>query len=360
MINELICIESPSNEHLANLHKNTKELSIIKYIEADNGLQIPTLPYLIELSVYDSDLTSLKLFENLENIEKLVIENCINLRSINISSFKKLKHLIIRDCLNLKNIDGLINSESNVYELILENTSIEITPGATNESVEDLYISTIEKESCLSIDNLIKVFPNLRFLEITEYSSIIDFKEFKNSQIEGIIINCPSSQEDYIIDFIDNIKHLKYLKSLDIEFIELSEKILEKISEITQLRHLGLDACQIENISFLSILVNLESISLVDNKIEDISVFSKLTKLFDIDLSRNSIKNIEPLNVFKSLNTLCLDYNDIINFNPILQTILNSQTRFEWDSITFSNNPGSCDFNSLLAVNDVHYKSKPV
>ena len=98
----------------------------------------------------------------------------------------------------------------------------------------------------------------------------------------------------------------------------------KSISDITGLEYCGnltmLDlGCnyRIFDISPLSSLTNLTTLSLSHNKISDISPLSSLTNLTTLDLLYNEISDISPLSSLTNLTTLVLTYNEISDISPL-------------------------------------------
>jgi len=74
---------------------------------------------------------------------------------------------------------------------------------------------------------------------------------------------------------------------------------------------LSLDFNQISDISPLSGMTNLTSLSLDSNQISDISLFSGMTNLTDLSLDFNQISDISPLSGMINFTSLSLDSNQI-------------------------------------------------
>lgn len=71
------------------------------------------------------------------------------------------------------------------------------------------------------------------------------------------------------------------------------------------------------DLSEVTRLYSLTSLSLADNDIRDFSGLSSLGGLMYLDLSRNSITDISAVSSFTSLRTLILDGNRISDFSPV-------------------------------------------
>jgi hypothetical protein len=99
----------------------------------------------------------------------------------------------------------------------------------------------------------------------------------------------------------------------DYESIIIDSEIsnLSGLSELTNLTSLSLDSNNVSDISSLSELTNLIHIGLRDNNISDISELSELTNLFRLKLSSNNISDISALSELMNLTELYLGDNNI-------------------------------------------------
>lgn len=103
-----------------------------------------------------------------------------------------------------------------------------------------------------------------------------------------------------------------------------SIKSLEGIQYCTNLKYLSMSLEDIENITPLANLTNLEWLDLDQNwKISDINPLKNLTKLKHLNLDGNLISDIIPLVNLSNLNYLNIMYNeDIIDISPIENILL--------------------------------------
>ena len=106
-----------------------------------------------------------------------------------------------------------------------------------------------------------------------------------------------------------------------VKLLELSAKNIKQLSGLeyfTNLETLYLDSSQISDISVLSGLMNLQSLSLdYLNQISDISVLSGLTKLQTLSLAFNPISDISALSGLTKLQTLSLAFNPISDISAL-------------------------------------------
>ena len=86
---------------------------------------------------------------------------------------------------------------------------------------------------------------------------------------------------------------------------------ISHLSDLTELRFLGLDHNKITDLSPLSKFTNLTTLWFRYNKITDLTPLSKLTKLTKLELSYNQITDLTPLSKLSNLTELRLQRNKI-------------------------------------------------
>lgn len=158
--------------------------------------------------------------------------------------------------------------------------------------------------------------------------------------IETLCIDYCTASE---LNFLSGMRDLKTLA------FNISQVDLTGIGALTNLIHLSLDVCNIDDISPLSGLVNLQSLYSRRNYISDLSPLSGLTQLADLsiinyndptedelpwqltdltplanltnlrslDLSQNRISDLTPLANLTNLTTLNLSANKITDISPL-------------------------------------------
>ena len=92
---------------------------------------------------------------------------------------------------------------------------------------------------------------------------------------------------------------------------------LSPLSNLTSLRTLSLHDNSISDVSPLSGLTNLIMLNLYDNSISDVSSLSGLTRLKVLMLSKNSISDVSSLSNLTRLRTLMLQRNNISDVSPL-------------------------------------------
>ena len=121
---------------------------------------------------------------------------------------------------------------------------------------------------------------------------------------------------------------LSTIDTLDISHVEISD--LSILSGMTNLKSLSAYDNNITDVSPLVPLDRMEELYLVSNKISDISPLLALRQLSVLRLDGNQIESIDILPKLKRLNRLGLDGNQIRDFTPIgkLDDIQSLNTNF--------------------------------
>ena len=110
---------------------------------------------------------------------------------------------------------------------------------------------------------------------------------------------------------------LPLTRTLDISHVNISD--LTILSGMTNLKSLSAYDNDITDVSPLASLDRMEELYLVSNKIKDISPLLALRQLSVLRLDGNQVESIEILPKLKRLNRLGLDGNKIRDFTPIQQ-----------------------------------------
>lgn len=120
---------------------------------------------------------------------------------------------------------------------------------------------------------------------------------------------------DQAVESLRGLEYATNLTTLKISNDGQSNPIydLSPLSGLTKLTTLSIANSDISDISPLTNLVNLTDLNLSSNNINDVSSLSKLTKLASLDLSHNQIDDISSLGNLTSLESLKLDSNDLLD-----------------------------------------------
>jgi len=176
-------------------------------------------------------------------------------------------------------------------------------------------------------------FISIIFVPITMAGEPVHFHDqrLKTAVEEKLGVSNPTSADmlnltELNVGLINNLiglEHAKNLSSLRIihqkPLIPLDITVL---SSLTNLHTLSLAYCSIEDISALSSLVNLRSLDLTQNQIGDLSALSSLVNLSTLDLGVNHrVKDVSPLSAMKNLTNLNLHNNRVSDISPLASLI---------------------------------------
>ena len=89
-------------------------------------------------------------------------------------------------------------------------------------------------------------------------------------------------------------------------------------SNFSTIKVLDLDRNKISKIDYLSLLKQLEHLSLEQNNLIDISVIGQFANLKFLNLNANQIDNIDVIEQLDYLNWLNLSGNNILDLTPIV------------------------------------------
>ena len=124
---------------------------------------------------------------------------------------------------------------------------------------------------------------------------------------------------------LTGLEHATNLQRLDLGYVRVNDELvnsndisnLSPLSNLTKLTSLSLSDNSISDISALSNLTNLTWLGLWENSISDISALSNLTNLTVLGLNRNSISDISALSNLTNLDRLYLWGNSISSISPL-------------------------------------------
>ena len=131
----------------------------------------------------------------------------------------------------------------------------------------------------------------------------------------------------------NNIEDISPLEDLtQLEFFDLSCNPITDISSLhslTSLTHLYLTDCSVKDLSPVYGLSSLEALYVSDNGISEINGVSKLKKLREIDVTANGLVDVSFIGELKKLEIICLSDNHIKNLNFLRSHTQNRITRLE-------------------------------
>src|SRR6056297_1757674 len=159
--------------------------------------------------------------------------------------------------------------------------------------------------------------------------------EIYESDVEEIISLTATSSN------IDNLSGIEYL--INLEYLDLWDNQVSDISplsNLTNLTSLNFESNQVSDISPLSNLTNLTHLYFGNNQVSDISPLSNLTNLIHLHLSNNQVSDISPLSNLTNLTLLEFCDNQVSEISP-LSNLTNLTT------LCFGNNQVS-DISALV------------
>jgi Leucine-rich repeat (LRR) protein len=255
------------------------------------------------------------------------LEYCVNLESLSISYFgdnpdisalsglTKLTSLALSTSgdTDLTPISNLINLNS------LEISSldpIDISPILTLPNITEL---SLDWPTSLDITCL-QAFPQLTSLTLYADRDIADLTPLTNLNLTKLVLSASVSD-------ISPLSLLSNLQSLTLSDLSITD--ISPLTELHQLEYLYLEIHRDADFSPLSQLNSLKSLILSRHHISDLSMLSELTNLEFLVLDRNDISDITPISGLTKLTHLELDFNDITDLTP-----LHSLTELQYLSIS--------------------------
>lgn len=186
-------------------------------------------------------------------------------------------------------------------------------------NIEIGYITKAEAASITELDlskagvedfsELVKL-PSLHSLDLSDnhYSEII--------LPEGLKLEALNISGNRISDlsFLSSLHTLKTLTAEDNLIKDISP-----LSGLTALTSINLNGNLIRDIAPIASLAELEELSVSNNRLIDISPVSQLTALKALDLSNNQISDISPINTLTTLESLNLNRNPFKDLSPIAE-----------------------------------------
>lgn len=162
-------------------------------------------------------------------------------------------------------------------------------------------------------------FPNIAISnDYTDSVSTDSESILNNTQASAPIENTPNiSTSTKKVAINGKTYDVQSTETLELEFKELSNRDVENIGELVNLRELKLNCCNINDTSFLANLTNLTLLEFNDYNITDISTLANLTKLTSLKIGGDKITDISPLANLTNLTTLYVSGDEISNLSPL-------------------------------------------
>ncbi|MDV2582739.1 leucine-rich repeat domain-containing protein [Alkalibacillus haloalkaliphilus] len=293
--------------------------------------------HILGRAVTKDDLKDLKKLEfisgSVTSLEGL--EHAQGLESIRLKLNESIDLSILEDLPNLTNLN--IN-ESDFDSDILRDL----------DHLKGLAISNTEINDYSFLEELTDL--ELLALSSTGLDNLKPITHLENLNTLSVVNN-PDSNESNYIDDISPLSELGHLTSLTIVGHQVND--LSPISNLEQLNSIVLNRNHIEDLSPLESLTNLRSITLDDNQINDLTPLSNLNSLENISLNQNEITdasilgNLENMNYIRVADNELEDVDFVEKFNE-LEAFIASNNHIE----TFPNfNVNNGDFILNLSHN---------
>ena len=273
-------------ETIANLPKAVK-------VEIDYGNQ------------YISDFTPLSKLKNLEYFSA---------KSLRKSRDRRIDISVLKDNKALK--------ELNLYGTKVEGENALLSLSRLVHL--NFYMSYIKDISC------IKGMPNLEVLDLYACKDVVDYSPLKYApklkHLNLYMHTAPRNQFAYL-------KFLVSLESIWLHFTKITN--LNFLKNCKKMRKIKARWCrQLQDISAVKNMPDLEELSVGDSKVTDISALENLKKLRYVGLSRTKIDSISALKNCENLRRLDISNTEVDDLSPLkncanLNSINISETRIQ-------------------------------
>ena len=130
---------------------------------------------------------------------------------------------------------------------------------------------------------------------------------------------------DRQLDTLSFLSSMNQLEELKLTGCRLPDAELTQIAALPELRRLTLNNCGLSTISNLSGANNLTYIDLGNNTLRHLDPLSGMTYLSEIDLQHNALSSLGALSGLTGLQKLNVSYNSITDLSP-----LTGCTKLEW------------------------------
>ncbi len=162
------------------------------------------------------------------------------------------------------------------------------------------------------------VFDEPLYAEDVAEVEVLELRERDIRALVGLEVFTGLRYLDLIGNEINDVSLLSSLPQLEELFLNGNNiSDISSLFSLTRLRLLDLGGNNISDISSLSLLTQLEELFLYNNDISDISSLSSLTHLHLLDLSGNHFSNVSRLSSLQQLEELFLAENVISDVSPL-------------------------------------------
>lgn len=284
---------------------------------------------LITLNLSKNTITDVSDLSNLTNLKTLnlsnnTINNMNNIRSLtaltnlNLNSNKISDITAVSSLVNLQTLDVSNNAISTAVAVrALQNlTSLNVSQNSSLGNLSDVLMSqlTVLNISSTAITNI---------ENITNCSNLVELN-ISNNNISSL---SPLFETEKVGS--DTVAILRNLQKLDVGYTTRSGLTFSNLKKITELRELYAQGNELSSVSGIAEMGNLEYVNLDDNAIENIGPFRttttqngiEITKdlltATQISLANNEIEDISVLSYLNDIEYLNLSGNHIQVITPI-------------------------------------------
>ncbi|MFC1792967.1 leucine-rich repeat domain-containing protein [Planctomycetota bacterium] len=300
-------------------HNRIEDISMLSgltNIKILNLQDSPIGPYLTALS-------------GISNIEELYLDHC-DLKDISaLRRLTKLKRLRLEGN-QITDISNLAGLTALTHLNLGDNKISDIT--ALSDMTEMQFLTIGDQIADISILSSFKKLESLKMAgPVKDLSPLSDLKLLSSLEIDNVLvseISALSKLKNLTNLGLGNSKNLEDISGIP-ELINLERlwltggkiKDISPISNLKQLRVLVIDGNKIEDISPLSELTKMEFLNFGGNQISDLEPLKALTKLKSLTAYRNQIANVEPLESLIQLTHLNLYANTVDDASPLANLI---------------------------------------
>lgn len=292
------------------------------------------IPQLKSLEISDGELLDLNGIETLENLEKLSVTDCTELKDMRaVESLTGLKELTLEKSHNCEepSLAALTELESltlkNFHSCgFLENltklTSLSLQSCDLPEEIDLSGLTELRKLSCTTSrsDSSFAFVDSISSLESVNMRGIVTYEDisgiFALPHLKELNINGAECEIDF-----DRIAENSSLESLEIAGVKLYKNA--NVSGEGGIVYVTYDDVYLaEHLDFLKAFPNLKRLNLSGNEIRDINFAESLGKLEELNISDNYVTELRPLTAITSLRSVNCIGNPVNNLQVLDDSVL--------------------------------------
>lgn len=302
--------------------KNLSSLSLVGDEGINEFAAITELKNIESLDLSESDVDDLSFLDNFKNLKKLIVDDCVNLKSMpGEVVLKQLEVLYVGNCPAAKELEKGIELPC-IKKISVRNITFDDPGFITN--YKDTLDMLVANNTNIKVDDILKLtkLTSLNYCDSTD-----NIKELeKCTWLKRLLIGNVSTNNENV----DDLQNLDYSKMTNLENLFVYILTSKDEDGITPLNFSGLS--KTENIKSLELIGNyysyvLSDLSVINNNKDleelklrvvnsdsNISVIGKFTNLKELEITQSSDdKNPLDLSFLKNnkkLKTLKLDIDD--------------------------------------------------